>query len=150
GPGAGLGIPERNGILLAEKTINAGGGVKGRPIKVLIEDDASNPDTALSKANDLIYSQKVVALLGPSLTANTVAIGGITDGLKIPHLAYTGIGPAVEKQRKCVVHIPPPQKLNAMALLEYARSIKVAKIGVLHDAGYGNVVMAELRPLADQ
>jgi branched-chain amino acid transport system substrate-binding protein len=150
GAGAGLGIPERNGILLAEKVINAAGGVKGRPIKVLIEDDASNPDTALSKANDLIYGKKVVALLGPSLTANTVAIGGITDGLKMPHLAYTGIGPAVEKQRKCVLHMPPPQKLNAMALLEYARSIKAAKIGVLHDAGYGNVVMAELRPLAEQ
>ena len=52
GAGAGLSVPERNGILLAEKVINAAGGVKGRPIKVLIEDDASNPDTALSKANE--------------------------------------------------------------------------------------------------
>ena len=148
GPGAGLGIPERNGILLAEKRINAAGGIKGRPIKVIIEDDASNPDTALSKANDLVHTQKVVALLGPSLTANTVAIGGITHPLKMLQIAYTGIGPAIEKQRTCVLHVPPPQRLNAQALLEYAKSIGATRLGVLHDAGYGNVVMAELRAIA--
>ena len=46
GPGAGLGGPTRSGILLAEKAVNAAGGVRGRPIKVIIEDDASNPDNA--------------------------------------------------------------------------------------------------------
>ena len=150
GAGAGLGVPERNGLLLAEKDINAKGGIKGRPIKIIVEDDASNPDTALSKANDLIFGQKVSALLGPSLTASTVAVGGVTHANKIPQIAFTGIGPAVERERKCVAHVLPPQRLNATALLEYAKSIKATKIGVLHDAGYGNVVMAELKPLADK
>lgn len=150
GAGAGLGVPERNGLLLAEKAINAKGGVNGRPIKIIVEDDASNPDTALSKANDLIFGQKVVALLGPSLTASTVAVGGVTHANKIPQIAFTGIGPAVERERKCVAHVLPPQRLNAQALLEYAKSIKATKVGVLHDAGYGNVVMAELKPLADK
>lgn len=149
GAGAGLGIPERNGMLLAEKTINAKGGINGRPIKLVIEDDASNPDTALSKANDLLFGQKVVGLIGPSLTASTVAVGGVTHANKIPQIAFTGIGPAVEKERKCLAHVLPPQKLNAQALLEYAKSIKATKVGVLHDAGYGNVVMAEIRPMAD-
>lgn len=150
GAGAGLGNPARNGMLLAEKDINAKGGIKGRPIKIVIEDDASNPDTALSKANDLLFSQKVVGLLGPSLTASTVAIGGLTHPAKIPQIAFTGIGPAVEKERKCLAHALPPQRLNAQALLEYAKSIKAAKIGVLHDAGYGAVVLAELRQIVDQ
>ena len=46
GPGAGLGGPERNGILLAEKRINERGGVRGRPLQILIEDDGSKPDIA--------------------------------------------------------------------------------------------------------
>lgn len=150
GPGAGLGNPERNGLLLAEKQINAKGGINGRPIKLIVEDDASNPDTALSKANDLLFSQKVVALLGPSLTASTVAVGGVTSANKIPQIAFTGLGPAVEKDRKCLAHVLPPQKLNAEALLEYAKSIKATKVGVLYDAGYGSVVLAELKPLADK
>jgi branched-chain amino acid transport system substrate-binding protein len=150
GAGAGLGAPERNGLLLAEKDINAKGGINGRPIKIIVEDDTSNADTALSKANDLIFSQKVVALLGPSLTASTVAVGGLTHSNHIPQIAFTGIGPAVEKERTCLAHVLPPQKLNAEALLEYAKSIKATKIGVLHDAGYGTVVLAELKPLADK
>lgn len=150
GAGAGLGIPERNGLLLAEKDINAKGGIKGRPLKLIIEDDASNPDTALSKANDLIFGQKVEALIGPSLTASTVAVGGVTHANKIPQIAFTGLGPAVERERKCLAHIMPPQKLNAQALLEYAKEIKATKLGVLHDAGYGAVVLAELKPLADR
>ena len=150
GAGAGLGGPERSGLLLAEKDINAKGGINGRPLKIIVEDDASNPDTALSKANDLVFNQKVVALLGPSLTASTVAVGGVTHANKIPQIAFTGIGPAVERERKCLAHVLPPQKLNAQALLEYAKSIKATKIGVLHDAGYGNVVLAELRPMADK
>ena len=150
GAGAGLGIPERNGLLLAEKDINAKGGINGRPLKLVIEDDASNPDTALSKANDLIFGQKVVALIGPSLTASTVAVGGVTHANKIPQIAFTGLGPAVERERKCLAHILPPQKLNAQALLEYAKEIKATKLGVLHDAGYGAVVLAELKPLVDK
>ena len=150
GAGAGLGGPERNGLLLAEKEINAKGGINGRPLKIIVEDDASNPDTALSKANDLVFNQKVVALLGPSLTASTVAVGGVTHANKIPQIAFTGIGPAVERERKCLAHVLPPQKLNAQALLEYAKNIKATKIGVLHDAGYGNVVLAELKPMVDK
>ena len=65
GPGAGLGQPERNGMLLAEKVINEKGGVKGRPIKILIEDDGSKPDNAKSKAERLIFDDKVLGIVGP-------------------------------------------------------------------------------------
>jgi branched-chain amino acid transport system substrate-binding protein len=77
-------------------------------------------------------------------------VGGLTHSNHIPQIAFTGMGPAVEKERKCLAHVLPPQKLNAEALLEYAKSIKATKIGVLHDAGYGSVVLAELKPLADK
>ena len=86
GVGAGLGVNERNGLLLAEKTINAKGGFKGRPIRMIIEDDTSNPDTAVTKVNDLIFNQKVIAVFGASLLGPAVAIGGITDAAKIPQL----------------------------------------------------------------
>src|SRR5688500_1621476 len=65
GPAAGLGIPTRNGILLAEKAVNAAGGVRGRPIRIILEDDASNPDNARTKTTALVHNEKVAALLGP-------------------------------------------------------------------------------------
>lgn len=150
GAGAGLGIPQRNGALLAEKAINAKGGIDGRPIKIFIEDDGSNPEIALSKANDLLHNKKVVALIGPTLTASTVAIGSLTDPLKYPQIVFTGLGPPVELNRKCVYHLSPPQVLNARAALEYARSIGAKKVGVLFDSGFGTVVMSFLRKLTDE
>src|SRR5262249_56249677 len=101
GVGAGLGVNERNGLLLAEKTINAKGGFKGRPIRIIVEDDTSNPDTAVTKVNDLIFNQKVITVFGASLLGPAVAIGGITDGAKIPQLTFTALGPSTALHRHC-------------------------------------------------
>lgn len=150
GIGAGLGVPQRNGALLAEKAINAKGGINGRPIKLLIEDDASSAETALSKANDLIHNRKVVALLGPTLTAATVAVGGVTDPMKLPQIAFSGQGPAVELTRKCLFHTSPPQSLNARAILEAAKSLGAKKIGILYDSGFGTVVTGFVKKFTDE
>lgn len=148
GPGAGLGQPERNGILLAEKAINARGGVKGRPIKIIIEDDGSKPDNAKSKAEQLIFQEKVVAMIGPSLTASTGAIAAITNAEGMAQLAFTGLGPKIELSYKSLYHLLPPQELNARAMLEYTtKALKAKKVGILHDTGYGQVVTNSLNAL---
>lgn len=148
GPGAGLGQPERNGILLAEKAINDRGGIKGRPIKVLIEDDGSKPDNAKSKAEQLIFQEKVVAMIGPSLTASTGAVAAITNAENMAQLTFTGLGPKIELSYKSLYHMLPPQDLNARAMLEYTtKSLKAKKVGILHDSGYGQVVTNSLNAL---
>lgn len=146
---AGVGIPERDGVLLAAKTINERGGIDGRPIEILLEDDSSNPDAAIPKINKLIYDDQVVAVIGPSGIAQAVAVGAITQPEKMPTLTFSGLGPEVEKERTCVFHLTPAQALNARALLSYAKSIGAKNIGVLHDSGYGQVVwnaMKEMGP----
>ena len=145
GPAASVGIPERDGVLLAEEVINSRGGVKGRPIRLIVRDDASNPDTAISHANELIFGEKVVALIGSSSSASSVAIGGITHRLKFPQLAFSGFGPAIERERRCVFHLAASQEPNARAMLEYARHIKAKRMGILHDAGFGTIVLNELK-----
>ena len=151
GPGAGLGQPERNGMLLAEKVINEKGGVKGRPIKVLFEDDGSKPDNAKSKAERLIFDDKVLVLLGPSLTASTGAVSAITNAEGMAELACTGLGPKIELTYKTLYHLLPPQLLNARAMLEYATKVlKAKRVGVLHDTGYGQVVMNSLNSLTGE
>lgn len=151
GPGAGLGQPERNGMLLAEKDVNDNGGVGGRPIKLLIQDDGSKPDNAKSKAEQLIFDEKVSAIIGPSLTASTGAVAAITNAEGLPELALTGLGPKIELSYKNLYHLLPPQELNARAMLEYTTKVlKARKIAVLHDTGYGQVVTNSLNALKGQ
>ena len=148
GPAAGLGIPTRNGILLAEKAVNAAGGVRGRPIRIVLEDDASNPDNARTKTTALVHNEKVVAMLGPGQVAQIVAAGAVTDPLKIPQIVPAGLSVPVERERRCIFHVLPSQDLNARAMMEYAvNGLKVKRVGMLHDSGYGNVVMNALKSI---
>ena len=62
GEDAAFGIDTKEGIELAVDEINKAGGVKGRPIKVIYEDDKSNPQEATNKVLQLIDRDKVVAL----------------------------------------------------------------------------------------
>lgn len=142
-----VGLPEREGMLVAQKVINARGGINGRPLKIVQEDDASSPDTAVSKINALVFTHKVKAIIGTSGIAQTVAVGGITQKANVPLLAFTGLGPPVEKERTCVFHLTPAQELNARGLLAYARDHKLKKVGVLHDSGYGQVIWNSMKGL---
>lgn len=144
------GLPEREGVLLAQKVINARGGIDGRPLEIIIEDDASSPDSAVAKANALLHTHKVSAIIGPTGIAQTVAIGGTTQAMKVPLLAFTGLGPPVERERTCVLHMTPSQELNARAVLSYARDNGLKRVGVLHDSGYGQVVWNSMKTLGTE
>ena len=149
GPLAVAGLPERDGLALAVKQVNAAGGVQGRPIEAVIEDDASSPEAALTKTNNLIFNRQVKAILGASGIASTVAMGGVTAPRKLPQVAFTGLGPPVERDRPCVFHLTPAQELNARSLLEYAvKALNAKKLAVLHDTGFGGPVANSLRALA--
>lgn len=151
GPGAGLGQPERLGILLAIEAINAKGGVNGRPLEIIIEDDSSKPDIAKSKAERLIFDEKVVAMIGPSLTASTGAIGAITHAEKMLQLTFTGLGPKIELTYTSLFHVLPAQETNARAMLDFTKnSLKAKRVGVLHDTGYGQAVMNSLNALREK
>jgi branched-chain amino acid transport system substrate-binding protein len=90
-----------------------------------------------------------VALLGPSLSASTGAVGAVTNGIPMTHIVFTGLGPQIEMTYKNMFHVLPPHALNARALLEYAtKGLNAKRVAVLHDTGYGSVVMGALKGVA--
>ncbi|RYB99371.1 ABC transporter substrate-binding protein, partial [Ciceribacter ferrooxidans] len=52
--------------------VNANGGINGRPIEYLVEDDQWNPEVAAQVATKLVKDEEVVALVG---NASFVAMG---------------------------------------------------------------------------
>jgi branched-chain amino acid transport system substrate-binding protein len=145
------GQAQREGYLLAQKVINQRGGINGRPLQLILEDDASNPDTAVTKANSLLSTQNVLAILGPSALGSSVAVGGITSARNIPQIATAGIGLPIERERKCVTHMMPAQQINAAGLLAYAtEAVQAKRVAVLHDSGFGQAVMNAMKDLAPQ
>ncbi|MGE5530975.1 MAG: ABC transporter substrate-binding protein, partial [Bacteroidota bacterium] len=74
GPGAPLGEPEKASAQMVEQKVNESGGINGRPVKIIIEDDASEESKAVLAAKKLIEQDKVVAIVGPTLSGPSLAI----------------------------------------------------------------------------
>lgn len=89
GSQAELGVQQRNGVQLAVEEINKSGGIAGRKISLMIQDDFGNPEGAQLGDNTLIKNG-AIAIIGHSTTAQTL------EGLKVTEPANViMIGPTV-------------------------------------------------------
>lgn len=73
GPFAFIGSAEAKSVLAIEKIVNATGGIKGQPVKMIVQDDGSNPATAVQLASGII-AKKPSILLGPTYLASCLAV----------------------------------------------------------------------------
>ena len=73
GPNARYGAFANKGAALAAKEINAAGGVLGKPIVLLAEDDRGDASEAASAVSKLITRDHVVALIGEQASSRTLA-----------------------------------------------------------------------------
>lgn len=149
GPASPLGEPERAALQMLEAQINEVG-VLGRPIKLVIEDDQSNPTEAVTAVNKLLQQDKVVAVLGGSISASTLAIKPITDAAGIPLMAMAASNKITEPPIDWVWRAPPRDALAVGAALGYIQEVmKLTKIAVLHDENaYGASGMADIEARA--
>ena len=73
GPFAFIGNAEAQSVRAIETIVNKTGGIKGQQIKMVIQDDGSNPATAVQLANGII-AKKPNVLLGPTYLASCLAV----------------------------------------------------------------------------
>jgi len=90
GPQAKFGEIEKWSFEMAVEEINAKGGVKGKMIELLIEDDTGKPDVGRSAAEKLISQDRVVMLGGGYSSSVTYAVAGVALNKGFPFLVNTG------------------------------------------------------------
>jgi branched-chain amino acid transport system substrate-binding protein len=69
-----LGEPERNTAKMLEEELNKAGGLLGRPVEIIVYDDETDVTKTVTAADRLIKRDRVVAIVGPSGSGNTLAI----------------------------------------------------------------------------
>lgn len=84
GPASSLGIPERDSARLFEEQINAAGGIHGKPLKIIIEDNESDSTIAVRVAKKLIDSNNVLAIAGPSTSGTSMALLDTVTKSQVP------------------------------------------------------------------
>ena len=98
GPQATFGTSTHNGIMMAMDAINKAGGVKGRKIKVLTEDDQSKQEEAANAVTKLISQSNVLAILGEVGSSNSLAAAPICQSNKVPMITPSSTNPEVTKK----------------------------------------------------
>jgi branched-chain amino acid transport system substrate-binding protein len=93
GGGAFLGAAQMNVFQAIEHNVNKAGGIAGRPIKFVIHDDTSNPQTTVQLLSMLI-AQKVPVVLGSTLTASCEAMVPLVKNGPVMYCFSPGIAPA--------------------------------------------------------
>lgn len=83
-----IGSAEAAGGRLAEKHINAKGGVMGRPLKVIFEDTQCKAEAAARVAKRLILEEEIIALHGETCTSVTKVLSEVTKKYGIIHWDY--------------------------------------------------------------
>src|SRR5215207_146845 len=89
GPAAMAGTAQLNGIKLAQDEINVSRMLGSTRLEVIVEDDASNRDVAANVFQKLIENNRVVAILGPTLSDTALAVDPIAQQAGVPVLAVS-------------------------------------------------------------
>jgi len=81
-----LGQSVRDGILVYFAHVNGMGGVKGRPLELIAEDDGYDPMRTVAATKKLMEHDKIITLLSPAGTPSTVALLPLVNENKLPML----------------------------------------------------------------
>src|SRR5687767_8216981 len=95
GQTSSFGQSTKNGIELAVEEINKAGGVNGKQIQLIIEDDQGRPEQAKTVVSKLINQDKVQAVLGEVASTNRLAAAPVAQEAKIPMITPSSTNPKV-------------------------------------------------------
>jgi branched-chain amino acid transport system substrate-binding protein len=137
---ASYGIPTIKAAELVVKDINAKGGVLGKQVELLVEDDVCKPEVATNTATKLV-SEGAHVVLGHICSGATKAALGIYKDSNIPVMSPSATNPALTQSGDYPNFFRTIASDDAQARLEvdFALDVlKLKKIAVLHDKGdYG-------------
>ena len=153
GPQAEAGQLTLKGVKLAIDEINAAGGIMGRQIDLIVEDNAStNPGTVLAYSK-LVGEGKIAAVVGPLRSTQVQAASPTIAAAKVPAF-IGGSDPSLTRvNNPWIFRIRPNDLFSSKVMAEYAvKVLKGKKIAIIHStdtfgAGGKNALVEALKAL---
>jgi len=135
GEQAKFGEIEKNSFVMGVEEINNSGGINGRPIDLMMEDDTGKPDVGRSAIEKLISQDKVIVVTGGYSSSVTYAVCAAAQQRKIPFLVTTGSADKITEQGwDYVFRIGPPVSEYPKALNSFlAEVVKPKTVAILYE-----------------
>jgi len=151
GPASFLGAPEARTLEMMVEEINAKGGIKGKKVELIIKDSGASPEKALSFAKQLIEEDKVLAIIGPSTSGETMKIKNVAEEGKTILLSCAAAEVIVNPVAKYVFKTPQKDSYAVIKIFEQMKKMKLSKVGVLSsNTGFGKAGKEQIEKLAPE
>src|ERR687891_583246 len=98
GSTANFGISSVNGIKMAADEVNTAGGINGKQVELLVQDDRSDASEAATIVTKFVTQDQVHAVLGEVASSRTIAAAPIAQNARIPMLTPSSTNPEVTKK----------------------------------------------------
>ena len=140
GAGASLGVPERQTLELLAAQLQEEGGIDGREVELIIEDNQSTEDGAAQAMNKLVNQDEVDIVLGASRTGPSLAMRPIAESAQIPMISLAA-NAAIVDGSEWVFKSAQNDRVVIERMIEYMASQGWTTIGLARDAsGFGEGV----------
>ena len=146
-----LGAPEAKTAEMFVEKINQAGGVNGHKIELLVRDSGGSPEKAISMAKQLIDEEKVLAIIGPSTSGETMQIKNICQEGQTILLSCAAAETIVNPIASYVFKTPQKDSDAARRIFQTMKDMNIAKVGVVtSNDGFGNAGAKQLADLAPE
>ena len=135
GKEATFGTSSHEGTELAIEEINAAGGVLGKKLELLTEDDQSKAGEPANIVNKLISRDGVVAVLGEVASSRSLEAAPIAQAAKIPMISPASTNPKVTEVGDYIFRVCFIDPFQGTVMANFAtKTLKAKKVAVLTDA----------------
>jgi branched-chain amino acid transport system substrate-binding protein len=134
GDQAAFGTSTVQGVRIAAEEINAAGGILGRKIRLVVEDDQGRPEEAASVVTKLITSDGVVGLIGENSSSQSLAAAPIAQSNGVPMISPSSTNPAVTDKGEYIFRVCFTDPYQGAALASFVRkNLKLDTAAILVD-----------------
>jgi branched-chain amino acid transport system substrate-binding protein len=129
-----LGQEQVAGAKIAEKYFNDNGGINGTPIKLIFQDTAGDEAGAINAFQTLITQNKVVGIIGPTLSQQAFSADPIADRAKVPVLAPSNTAKGIPQIGDFIARVSAPVSVVAPNSVKAALKINpsIKKVAIFY------------------
>src|SRR5215203_3972376 len=129
-----FGQSTKNGVEMAADELNKAGGVNGRQIQIITEDDQGEPNKAATVVTKLINQDKVQALLGEVASSNSLAAAPKAQEARVPMISPSSTNPAVTQVGDYIFRVCFIDPFQGEVMAKFAaNTIKAKKVAIMKD-----------------
>jgi branched-chain amino acid transport system substrate-binding protein len=134
GKEATFGTSSHEGTVLAVEEVNAAGGVLGKKLELVYEDNRSTPGESLTIAKKLINNDKVIAILGEVASGRSLEVAPFAQQSHIPQISPSSTNPKVTEIGDYIFRVCFIDPFQGKLLAGFAKNtLKVKKVAIFSD-----------------